>query len=465
MGWVLDFLNPFTGLQGAIGGAIQSAWVVAMLALWAAGLWVFSLVMHLLEYFLTPDLSASGPLGPIIEITAWLGLALFTAMFLVQLAFSLVTFRAQTLARAVAGSVQFVLIVAVTLSGASTIMLAANGLTVVIRNEMIGPEWSDISTRLFHNLSPENVADGAIATVMGMMGVVLFICSLGMIFIYLFRAASMLLIVATTPLVAAGLVADAGRNWFWKALRWFIVLAFTPTIITLVLGISVSIAEHVLIEGADSLGQAIGTAVPAIVLIAISVVSPLALFRLLAFVDPGTSSGASLRAGINQSGGVGEWLKDMGSRGANRAADNGQASKADASGKSAGEGSAEQSAGARTEAAPTPGAGASSSSGAGSSGGSSGGFAAKAGPALAAVGAVVGAVNQVGKKGASIMADVNNQAGAGHQNYYPDFTGPGEGRAGARRGRGRDRGGVPVPEQGSNEGAASAGGDGGGGEG
>ena len=54
----------------------------------------------------------------------------------------------------------------------------------------------------------------------------------------------------------------------------------------------------------DDLQKAIGTAVPGVILICIGCASPLALFKLLAFTDPGTSSGAALRAGMAALGGL-----------------------------------------------------------------------------------------------------------------------------------------------------------------
>lgn len=72
----------------------------------------------------------------------------------------------------------------------------------------------------------------------------------------------------------------------------------------LILGLSVQLTSQIALGAADSLGGAIGSAVPGIMLILVSCVAPLALFKLLAFVDPGTSSGAAMRAGLAASGGM-----------------------------------------------------------------------------------------------------------------------------------------------------------------
>ena len=42
------------------------------------------------------------------------------------------------------------------------------------------------------------------------------------------RGAALLVLAATNPIAAAGLVWEGGRAWFWKAFRWFHAAAFTP---------------------------------------------------------------------------------------------------------------------------------------------------------------------------------------------------------------------------------------------
>ncbi len=61
----------------------------------------------------------------------------------------------------------------------------------------------------------------------------------------------------------------------------------------LVLGIGVQFASGVAASMAGGAQQAVATALPAVMLILVSTIAPMALFKLLAFVDPGTPSGAS----------------------------------------------------------------------------------------------------------------------------------------------------------------------------
>ena len=129
------------------------------------------------------------------------------------------------------------------------------------------------------------------------MGLLLWLAAIGHLLVMITRAAALIVLAAITPVAAAGLVSDAGRSWFWKSLRWFHAAAFTPVLMVLMLGIGVQITTGVANGLADETQQAIGTALPGVILILIACVAPVALFKLLAFVDPNTSSGAALRTG------------------------------------------------------------------------------------------------------------------------------------------------------------------------
>ena len=107
------------------------------------------------------------------------------------------------------------------------------------------------------------------------------------------------------PLVLASRSCAAlGPPRFWKAFRWFHAAVASPLLVVIVTGVGMKFAEGVAAGKAGSIEASIGTVVPAVVLICIAVVSPVALFKLLAFVDPGTASGASMRAGMQAMGGL-----------------------------------------------------------------------------------------------------------------------------------------------------------------
>jgi hypothetical protein len=148
-----------------------------------------------------------------------------------------------------------------------------------------------------------------------------------------------MVLMATTPIAAAGLVSEAGKAWFWKSLRWFHAAALSPVLMVLVLGIGVQFTTGVA-NGLTGVQGAIGTAVPGVILICVATVSPLALFKLLAFVDPATTSGASLRAGLSAMGSVQGLLGGTG-------AGSNQAAATDGNGRSTGEDGADDATSSR----------------------------------------------------------------------------------------------------------------------
>jgi hypothetical protein len=176
------------------------------------------------------------------------------------------------------------------------------------------------------------------------------------------------------------------------------VAAFTPLLVVIVTGVGMKFATGAAAGKAGSMEASIGTALPAIVLICISVVCPVALFKLLAFVDPGTASGASMRAGLATMGGVQGLL-----RGNPTAAADGTAAQA-AGNQSSGEASADAATTARVTSSVQQGAG----------------FFGPIGAGLAA--------------GNSVFTDLTNQEGVGHNTYQPDYQGgTGDGAARANR--------------------------------
>ena len=168
----------------------------------------------------------------------------------------------------------------------------------------------------------------------------------------------------------------------------------------IVLGIGVQMVGGVAAHLADGAQKSIGTALPAVMLILVSVVAPLALFKLLAFVDPGTPSGSSFRQGMGAVGGLQGLLSGGGS-----AAGGGSnaASTSDDNGRSAGESSAESSTGDRFTK-------------------STQGVLAALGPVGAGVAAGMGMVTSMGAKAAGLLTDQTNQAGVGQNTYGPDFS-------------------------------------------
>lgn len=393
----LGTLNPF-GLAGdALGKAAADGWSGIMLAIWSAGLFVLRMILSMMDKFMTPDISAGGPAAGVYRTTFWCGAALVVIMALIQLGVAGFRRDGMSLARVGIGVAQFAIVWGAWISYGVAVLAACGGLSRALMSSLLKVNsWSQWSPMPEADTFKSGL-DVTTATVLGLLGLFLWLAAIGHFVIMMTRAAALLILTATAPISAAGLVSEAGRAWFWKSLRWFHAAAFTPVLSVLVMGIGVQITTGVAQSGASSSEKAIGTALPGVMLILVAVVAPVALFRLLAFVDPGTSSGAAMRAGMAGMGGI-QGLLGGGAGGAS-----GTSSAATASG-----GSGSQSQGE-----------AQSSEATASKFGQA--FSMVGGPAGAALSAGIGVVMKAGATAAAVGTDEMNQTAVGDSSYFPDY--------------------------------------------
>jgi hypothetical protein len=423
---VFGIPNPFEYLAGkAVGELAADVWTSIMLGIWAAGLWFLRTVLGFVDAILTPDITAAGPAGQVYRTTFWLALALVLILAMAQLGLAAWRRDGADLAQAGIGVAQFMVIFAGWIGYCVMILAAAQGLTRSLMQAMFGVElfahWEPSEIFI---IATEDITDTVLATVLGFMGMFLWLAAIGFLLVMLTRAGALLVLVATGPIAAAGLASGFSRSWFWKSFRWFHAAAFTPVLVALVLGLGISLTTGIVEGEADGLARTIGTAIPGVFLICIAAFSPLALFKLLAFVDPGTSSGAAMRAGYEAQGG----LRGLAGRAAGTS---NAASTVDQHGRSSSEVSQEGQANQRAAQA---------TSALASTGGPA--IGPVAGAIGTAVGVGVGAIVSAGTRGAAIGADLTNQGGVGHNTYVPDFQ--------PARGTG-DRHRVTHPEQRSDD--------------
>jgi hypothetical protein len=397
--------NPFETMGSIAGRIVVEGWTAAMLAVWNSGLWVLRLILGWVDSLLTPDLSEHGPAGELYRVTFWLAAALLLILGLVQLAIAAAKRDGRELARALIGLVQFALVWAAWIGYTVLIVAASSGLSRSLMESLLNvTSWRDWQP--WTPIEAKDITDAATATILGVLGILVWIAAIAHVVMMLTRAAALMVIVATTPISAAGLATETTRAWFWKSLRWFHAAALAPPVTIMVTGIGMQFATGVATGQSAGALASIATAIPAVILICIASFAPLALFKLLAFVDPGTASGAAMRAGLAASGGLQGLL-----RGNPAASSDATAAQADDSGRSAGEATAEAATSSRAASGVASGL-------------------SVLGPVGAFAAAGIGAMTKVGTTAAAVMADTTNQAGVGNNSYYPDQ--PGSGGEGAR---------------------------------
>lgn len=329
-------LNPLDWLGGAAIGAAADGWKAVMIGLWSAGVWLLQLSFKIIDAFTTPDVSAHGPLAKVLPTTLWLGVFVVTLMMGLQLAVALIRRDGQSLGRILIGIVQFGLVWLGYLTLAGALIIAAGGLTKGILSSMLNIDsWSAFSAS---NSWPRSVNDATAASVLGLSSLFLLIpASFAYLLIMLVREAALIILLATAPITAAGLVNDTSKVWFWKSLRWFVASLLIAPATALILGVGVSLSNGVVSGAGTSTVAATGTAVVGCALVAIGAVCPMVMFKLLAFIEPGTGSGAALRQSMSDAGGMSGVLggKSTGAGGTSAATQD------DGSGRSAGEAAAE----------------------------------------------------------------------------------------------------------------------------
>ena len=408
--------NPFEWLaRKAVGELVVDTWTSIMLAIWSGGLWFFKWVLRFVDAIMTPDVSADGPAAAVYQYTFWIAGTLVLVLAMVQLGVAAARRDGGDLGQAGVGVAQFIVVLASWISYCVMVLAAVQGLTRALMQAMFGVErfahWEPSGVVV---IAAEDVTDTVLATVLGFMGLFLWLGAAGFFLIMLTRAGALLVLVATGPVAAAGLASGFSKAWFWKAFRWFHAAAFTPLLVVLVLGLGIALTTQVVEAQAEGLAKTLGTAIPGVFLICIACFSPLALFKLLAFVDPGTQSGAAMRAGMEAQGGLRGLAGRLVPSGTSNAA-----STLDGQGRSSGEVSAEGEANQR--------AGKAVGSMSARAGSTLGGVAGVVG---AGVGVAVSAMVSAGTRGAVIGSDVANQVGAGHNNYVPDLPPKQRGRQG-----------------------------------
>jgi type IV secretion system protein TrbL len=313
-------LNPFCVLGEAAGAVVADVWISAMLSLWGAGLWLLGLAFSVIDALATPDLSADGPLAGVYPVTFGIGATVAAVMALVQLGLAAVRRDGQTLGRLLVGLVQFGLVWAGYVAVAALLVTGVSGLTTALLRSLLG---IDTMAAFDPSISVgRDLVDGTVATVLGVSSIFLLVpASVGYLLLMLVREAALIVLTATSAISAGGLLAQTSSAWFWRSLRWFLAALLVSPVAVLVLGVGVTITEGI-VTGAEetSTEAAVGMAVVGCLLILLGAICPLALFRLLAFVDPGTSSGAALRSSLAASGGIMGALGNLGGAGGRGAA-------------------------------------------------------------------------------------------------------------------------------------------------
>ena len=226
-----------------------------------------------------------------------------------------------------AGVVQYGVVVACWIAVCAGLITAASGLTKGILDTLLGVD--SFSGYAAGDDFVDKVSGTVQAATLGVCALFILIpAAFGHMVIMLVRSAALLILTATMPIAAAGALSEGTKSWMWKSIRWFLACVLMEPLLALVLGMGTQFAwaGHARRRGrrprrrpaaaSSSTAENIGMSVVGSVIMLVACFMPLVLFRLLAFVDPGTASGASFRSTMNANGGVSGLLRGQGRRAA-----------------------------------------------------------------------------------------------------------------------------------------------------
>ena len=187
-------------------------------------------------------------MAKIYPATFAIGGALALVLAFVQIGFAAWQRSGQGLARVLVGVAQFGLAWAGMLGIGALMVVATSGLTRGLLQLALG-QSSFGQLKLVHPMTVRDGFDAAVASILGICGLLLILGCIGYLLIMLVRAGALVLIIATSPIAAAGLVAEGTRAWFWKALRWFLSALMMAPLSALIFGIGIKLTEGVISGG------------------------------------------------------------------------------------------------------------------------------------------------------------------------------------------------------------------------
>jgi hypothetical protein len=401
-------LNPIHWLGDKAKETLADGFTSMMVSIWSGAMWLLKTAFSLIDSF-TPNVGDPG-LAKLYSVTLWIALFIALVVALGQVALAVIRQDGRGFATLAAGVAQYGLVLSCWISVCASLIAAASGLTKGILDSLLGVD----------SFSGYAAGDGFVDTASGTVeAATLGICALfilipaafGHMVIMMVRSAALLILTATLPITAAGSLSEGTKSWMWKSVRWFLACVLMEPLLALVVGMGTQFAWAGQPDGQQATpanplhisdtSSNIGMSVVGSIIMLVACFMPMVLFRLLAFVDPGTASGASFRSTMTANGGVSGLLKGKGAT--NGSAGSEAATETGADGRTTSENGAEAETAGRFQ---------------------SSAFKKYGGKVGAVVGGAMDKTGKVAQAGASMGIDVLGQGGIGNQGYYDTSHSP-----------------------------------------
>ncbi len=275
-----------TGASGVVSGVAGSAFERMCQAFADAGATVLTEVAETFLAASTVDLQRSGIDG-VFAVTASIGALVAVLLLLGQVIRTGLTFRGEHLAQGVVGVLKAGLAIGCVTATAALLLAVADDLSEIIMTETVGGRDA-FTERLANSVSFTGTGGNpaAPAALMLIFGLVAILVGVVLFAEMIFRHALIVVLVAVSPIAAAGMVAGHAAPWFRKLVAAGLQLIFLKPLIVLIFGVSFSVA-----------GSATGV---------VAVLAGLTTLALAAFAWPLLAKGCTWSAGqVGAAGGAG----------------------------------------------------------------------------------------------------------------------------------------------------------------
>lgn len=241
------------GITGAVTGVVEGAFEHMCRAFADAGAAVLTAVAEAFLTASTIDLGKSG-IDRVLVVTTSIAMSVAVLLLIGQVIRTGLTMRGEHLAHGLIGVVKAALATACVFSVATLLLVVADQLSVLIMTETFG------STEAFADRFANAVAltagsgpivPAALLLIFGLLSVIVGAILFGEM---LFRHAAIVVIVAVSPIAAAGMVAGSTSDWWRKLVTAGVQLIFLKPLIVLVFAIGFGVAG----ESDDILGVLAG---------------------------------------------------------------------------------------------------------------------------------------------------------------------------------------------------------------
>lgn len=229
------------GVTGVVSNVASSAFERMCQAFADAGATVLNEVADTFLANSTVDLDRSGING-IFAVTASIGAMVALLLLLGQVLRTGLTFRGEHLAHGVVGVLKAGLAIGCVTAAAGLLLAVADDLSELIMDETVGGQ--DAFTERLGSSVAFSSASGpaAPAALMLIFGLVAIVVGIILFAEMIFRHALIVVLVAVSPIAAAGMVAGHAAPWWRKLVTAGVQLIFLKPLIVLIFGVSFSVA-------------------------------------------------------------------------------------------------------------------------------------------------------------------------------------------------------------------------------